>query len=470
MRVTHYALVCSTLAVAGCQGGYQQDWGPTGAPTATALDVQPICSLPVASGAETVARDMETDYLPNVLACELGEGRSPAAYRALAIAARSFAYYIAQVQNKTLKDSTQHQVYGCAYASPTPAIYEAVNATRGIILSHGNQLVAGMHAQGSRTSTSTCRPSEKETGSTEWRITYNQGRSGAKCHEPAAVAATCLTPAPRPAGHPDSPNNRGVMSQFGAECLGLQGKDHATILAFYFGTDAVLTPVSGSCANPVPPVQPKPPLDIRFIGDECTDDTQCRVSALNGAWQGRCQKPNGSAIGFCTEDCSAPGGQTEALCPDLHLDATGTPRLGYLPTAEHRWAKSYCGAVDRAVVTPAEQCNNAKNTCKLKCTQWHMPGTFEAKQCEQSCDSIDCPLRQCGECPMALCLDGWCASGLGGQSPQPSPAAEPTTGLCYSRCDYQLHPGSGCRAGFSCRGVKRPAPATSEPTNACVPL
>ncbi len=177
--------------------------------------------------------DLEGDYLPHVIQCENG-GANLQALKAQAIAARSVAYY-AIATSGSICDGQGCQVYSCG-ATPNAKQKQAVDETRGIILSHAGLLTYGFFVAGdSNTSAPSCHG---VSGSTEKYVTYNEGKSG------TSVTQTTLGYV----GPPGYGQNRGCMGQWGARCLeNSKSYDYKGILRFYYGDDIGMPTMQGSC-------------------------------------------------------------------------------------------------------------------------------------------------------------------------------------------------------------------------------
>ena len=92
------------------------------------------------SAGSTIALDVET-YLKGVLPSEIYESRTPReAKKALAIAARTYAYRAA-LDGGTLSDTPASQSYRAALADTSPLCCEAVDATRGQVLSYRGEII-----------------------------------------------------------------------------------------------------------------------------------------------------------------------------------------------------------------------------------------------------------------------------------------------------------------------------------------
>lgn len=183
--------------------------------------------------------DIETDYLPNVVNCENGAAAFEA-LKAQAVAARTYLYYKLDTSG-SIADGTSDQVYSCG-RSPRPEHYEAVEATRGIVLQYMDETIAGFFVAGARQSPPSCMGGTDDPTNTERYVTYNQGRSG------AGLTQTTLGFV-----HPDNIYNRGCMSQNGTHCLAEAGWPWRDMMPFYYGEDIELVQTEGPCIDPPDP-------------------------------------------------------------------------------------------------------------------------------------------------------------------------------------------------------------------------
>ncbi|MCA9530839.1 MAG: hypothetical protein KC543_11935 [Myxococcales bacterium] len=179
--------------------------------------------------------DVERDYLPRVLACE-NHAAGPEALRAQAIAARSYLYYELE-RRGSITDGETDQVYTCG-RSPTPAIYDAVRATAGVVARYRGEIVATFYVAGATQVSPSCAQPVSDRTTTERYVTYNLGRSG-----------DAVIQSPLGYINPANVQNRGAMSQNGANCLADSGWRAADILRFYYGTDLTLTRALGPCVR-----------------------------------------------------------------------------------------------------------------------------------------------------------------------------------------------------------------------------
>lgn len=192
-------------------------------------------------------RSVEEDYLPQVIACE-NNNAPMEALKAQAIAARTYAVFMTRTENRPIWPTTRDQAYTCSNRVEQRHI-DAVNATRGQVLTHNGRLTAAFYVAGAVPRASNgCRGTsgDNDWSDTERRVTYNEGRTGSN------VRPTSL-------GSLSNPANRGAKSQNGATCLANQGWSHDRILRFYYGDDIRLTRLGGSCTEgAAQPGQPGP--------------------------------------------------------------------------------------------------------------------------------------------------------------------------------------------------------------------
>lgn len=194
---------------------------------------------------------VEDEYLPGVVDCEIAYyTQAPSALAAQAIAART---YLARFLERSGEDAVVP--IGPHFQCWRPIVYdrsrEAVDATRGMVMRHGRDLITANYAAGARARNARCEPlSPKvhgiahpswssvkkayEKGTrfpgpawTEIFVTVNAGKRG------AAVTRTTLGDG--------SPQNRGGMGQHAAICLAERwGSTTEKILHHFYGDDVVV--------------------------------------------------------------------------------------------------------------------------------------------------------------------------------------------------------------------------------------
>ncbi|TXD38232.1 hypothetical protein FRC98_04865 [Lujinxingia vulgaris] len=235
------------------------------------------------------AVDVEEDYLPSVIACENGNAPMEA-LKAQAVAARTYAAFIVEAERRPLVPTTRDQVYDCSHAQVEQRHRDAVNATRGQVLTHNGRLAAAFYVAGAIPSTNSCRAARGDrdpTGTEKW-VTYNQGRTG------SGVRGT-------PLGSLANPANRGAKSQNGAACLANNGWDYKRILRFYYGDDIrPMVPPNSQCAegggNPgggdVCSGLSSGGSGNNSGGPSCTDSSQAVQIMPRSAWNARAPRYN----------------------------------------------------------------------------------------------------------------------------------------------------------------------------------
>ena len=107
-------------------------------------ELKPFCSVDVEGHG---AVDVESDYLPSVVACENGNAPMEA-LKAQAVAARTYAMFQAEAGAEPLAPTTDDQVYGCDYAEVEQRHIDAVEATEGQVLTRNDDLIAAFYVAG----------------------------------------------------------------------------------------------------------------------------------------------------------------------------------------------------------------------------------------------------------------------------------------------------------------------------------
>jgi hypothetical protein len=176
---------------------------------------------------------VEDEYLAQVVTCE-HQGAPMETLKAQAIAARGYAKYVVDVEQRPLSPTVRDQAYDCGRAA-TDRAREAVRATSGKVLTHNGKLIMPFYVAGSTAvNRSTCKASGG--ASTQQYVTYNENHIGSRVHSSTL-------------GWMGSPANRGAMSQNGASCLAEKGWDASRILRFFYGDDIRVTQLTGSCVD-----------------------------------------------------------------------------------------------------------------------------------------------------------------------------------------------------------------------------
>ncbi len=212
--------------------------------------------------------DVETDYLPRVVACENGAADFEA-LKAQAVSARSYLYYKIETSGQ-IGDGTHDQVYSCG-RPPQAQHFRAVEETSGQVLRYNNLTVCAFYVAGAIPSTANCVPaaSDPDATNTERYVTYNWGKSG------TGITQTTL-------GWVNAGNyrNRGCKSQNGANCLSKAGRNYRDIINFYYGMDIGLITAEGPCVVPTT-CAPLVDADEVIIDDRHT----CFVRNGSSSWR-----------------------------------------------------------------------------------------------------------------------------------------------------------------------------------------
>jgi hypothetical protein len=164
----------------------------------------------------------EEEYLPRVVTGENGRAH-PEALKAQAIASRTYCLRAMQDDPKLgrtnpIVNSQKFQVF---VKKALPQCVDAVNATRGMVAKYGGRLIIANYVAGSIWKDG--KPGSDPTNTEKW-VTYNEGRTG------PSVQPTRLSSMKRP-------DNRGCMSQNGADWLGRNGRSYIFILRYFYGAD-----------------------------------------------------------------------------------------------------------------------------------------------------------------------------------------------------------------------------------------
>lgn len=183
--------------------------------------------------------DVETDYLPHVVACENGAA-SFEALKVQAISARSYLYYRLNGTGD-IDDGTGDQVYTCG-RPPTLEHMMAVAATSGQVLQYQGTQVAAFYVAGSKQAAPSCMGGTDDPTNTERYVTYNQGKSGDGIDQTTLGLVNIANLA-----------NRGCMSQNGSDCLSDDGGLAHDIVRFYYGEDIEIVQAEGACVTPPDP-------------------------------------------------------------------------------------------------------------------------------------------------------------------------------------------------------------------------
>lgn len=197
-----------------------------------------VCSIKVKNHG---TKEMESHYLPNVLACEAPGNADLEMLKAQAIAARSYAYFHA-LANGQICNGQGCQVYSCG-RTPSALHNKAVAETSGIVMRYNDNLTIGFYVAGDKTPNADCTGNSSGVGNTEKWVTYNEGRSDDD------IVQTKIAWRHNPSDK-DWGQNRGALSQWGAQCLATKHDFGAVdILRYYYGEDIELQQAAGSCVG-----------------------------------------------------------------------------------------------------------------------------------------------------------------------------------------------------------------------------
>ncbi|HRI65774.1 MAG TPA: SpoIID/LytB domain-containing protein, partial [Polyangium sp.] len=164
----------------------------------------------------------EEDYLPRVVTGENGHAHLEA-LKAQAVASRTYVLRAMRDdrsigRSSPVPNSQKFQVYS---RGAFPQCIAAVEATRGEVGRYEGRLIIANYVAGAIWSNG--RPGNDPTNTEKW-VTYNMGRTG------KSVLPTKLS-------HTGRSDNRGCMSQNGADALARTGRTYKDILRFFYGND-----------------------------------------------------------------------------------------------------------------------------------------------------------------------------------------------------------------------------------------
>ena len=339
-----------------------------------------LCEIEVkGTGAVTV----EEVYLPQVLACE-NPAAPPAALRAQAIAARSYLYYTIAFQG-SIGDGETAQVFSCTDPSTgQPKVarrehFDAVAATSGKILKHNGHTIASFYVAGAQQQAPNCTGGTSDPTNTERLVTYNEGKAGSDVQKSSQ-------------GSLSSPNNRGTMSQNGANCLADVGLSTEQILQFYYGTDIEIFQTTGECVSQAGLVT------AEDVGETCSDDSTC--DSMCQTWY---LPTVNQAFGMCSAECSGAcpdGSACVAFGAGRHrcapVPASGNSFCDSIPGAVPRVLEAVGGSVASVCATPAlgTKCNVTGN--RGECVDTNINGCDGGTLHEGACPgdgAIQCCVR-----------------------------------------------------------------------------
>lgn len=205
------------------------------------------------------AMKIDPDYVARVLTGENGAAKEVEGLKALAIAVRT--YVRGAMKSVPGLGSPKNPLRSDEYfqvCAPTarPLCLRAAQETQGGVALYRGKFISANHVAGAPWPTGQKRGEGPGLGGTERDVTYNEGKHGADV-------------TPSPIGFGKNPQNRGCMSQNGAEALAAQGYFFGDICRFFYGDDVELTiaeyrvpgpgPAPGPGPGPGPAPTPAPP-------------------------------------------------------------------------------------------------------------------------------------------------------------------------------------------------------------------
>jgi peptidoglycan hydrolase-like amidase len=167
------------------------------------------------------------DYVARVCTQENGAAAFEA-LKAQSIAARTYVLRAMRDEApigtpaRPLPNSQEFQTYAAVASSGCVA---ATAQTRGLVLRYHGALIVANYVAGARLNADGT-PGEDATRTERW-VTYNRGRIGPFV-------------SPTPLSRVDRADNRGCMSQNGADWMARRGHDFGAILRFYYGEDVFI--------------------------------------------------------------------------------------------------------------------------------------------------------------------------------------------------------------------------------------
>jgi len=200
-------------------------------------------SFPLLVYVESVAGPIALEsYVAGVVAAENGAA-AHAARQAQAVAARTYVLRAILddralgTAQKPIRNSERFQVYK---PNPSARALMATAETTGVVCRYKGELILCNYVAGAEWNAGGKR-GEDPTNTEKW-VTYNDGKTG------AAVK-------PSPISNTTRPDNRGCMSQNGADWLARNGRNYLDILRYFYGADLEIGPL---VAPSPPPPSPEP--------------------------------------------------------------------------------------------------------------------------------------------------------------------------------------------------------------------
>lgn len=254
MRFNYPALLLATLIFClGCGGAvheFRADESPEPRPV-------PVSGLPVAIDTDRGRLSVERDYIPGVVACEIGRRTwGVPAMEAQAIAARTYlARYLERTKGQRVIPIGPR--FQCWKQTRDPRFREVAASTAGLVLRYNGSLITGNYVSGTHKLTAGCDP-EPPTAvkytSPDWSemlVRYKQGRreKGRTIFKGTAWTEIFVTRNEGKQGPQVAPSpiagavsfNRGALGQNAAVCLANNmGYETSDILKYFYGEDIVV--------------------------------------------------------------------------------------------------------------------------------------------------------------------------------------------------------------------------------------
>jgi hypothetical protein len=191
------------------------------------------------------------DYVARVVTGELGNSRQLEALKAQAIAARTYvqrALHDAPSLGTAANPVRNGQDFQVAAARAMALPSRAAEETRGGVAFYRGRLILANYVAGAPWAPGAWKGIESPEHATEKYVTYNAGRVGASV-------------VPTRQADPRRSDNRGTLSQNGADALATRGWKWPRILRYFYGEDLEFTlaePAESAAPERIPsPITPK---------------------------------------------------------------------------------------------------------------------------------------------------------------------------------------------------------------------
>jgi lysophospholipase L1-like esterase len=171
------------------------------------------------------------DYAARVVTAELGGSRQLEALKAQAIAARTYvqrALHDDPALGTAAKPVPNGPDFQVAAATAMALPQRAAEETRGGVAFYRGRFILANYVAGAPWAPDAWQGVERPKDPTEKYVTYNEGRVGASV-------------LPTPLANPKRADNRGSLSQYGADALAARGWKWPRILRFFYGEDLEFT-------------------------------------------------------------------------------------------------------------------------------------------------------------------------------------------------------------------------------------